>query len=80
MATIVLVGINDVGGVIVGGCIGHFICTGGAGIIWKYGPTDKHTYIKTDRQKDKRKKDIQTYTNNTKTRKIDRQRDSYKYR
>ena len=33
LATIVLVGINDVGGVIVGGCLGHFICTGGAGIV-----------------------------------------------
>jgi len=30
LATIVLAGINDVSGVIVGGCLGHFICTGGA--------------------------------------------------
>merc|ERR1719259_636854 len=30
LATIVLVGINNVGGVIVGGCLGHLICTGGA--------------------------------------------------
>merc|ERR1711962_1482696 len=30
LATIVLVGINDVGGVILGGCLGHAVCTGGA--------------------------------------------------
>merc|ERR1719228_3127602 len=28
LATIVLAGINDVGGVCVGGVLGHFICTG----------------------------------------------------
>ena len=39
-----------------------------------------HKYRKTDRQKVKRKKDIQTDTTDTKTRKIDRQTDSYKYR
>merc|ERR1712181_37867 len=30
LATIVLAGINDVVGVILGGCLGHAICTGGA--------------------------------------------------
>merc|ERR1711963_285635 len=32
LATIVLAGINDVVGVILGGCLGHAICTGGAGL------------------------------------------------
>jgi len=49
LATIVLVGINDVGGVIVGGCIGHFICTGGAvlagALIAKYVSVRKVTFI-----------------------------------
>jgi len=49
LATIVLVGINDVGGVIVGGCVGHFICTGGAvlagALIAKYVSVRKVTFI-----------------------------------
>merc|ERR1712203_468691 len=32
LATIVLAGINDVVGVILGGCLGHAVCTGGA--VW----------------------------------------------
>ena len=34
LATIVMAGINDVGGVCVGGVLGHFICTGLAGRFW----------------------------------------------
>ena len=34
LATIVMAGINDVGGVCVGGVLGHFICTGLAGNLW----------------------------------------------
>ena len=34
LATIVMAGINDVGGVCVGGVLGHFICTGLAGNFW----------------------------------------------
>eukprot|EP00088_Acartia_fossae_P018379 TRINITY_DN20622_c0_g1_i1.p1 TRINITY_DN20622_c0_g1~~TRINITY_DN20622_c0_g1_i1.p1 ORF type:complete len:157 (-),score=31.64 TRINITY_DN20622_c0_g1_i1:91-513(-) len=49
LATIVLVGINDVAGVILGGCIGHFICTGGAvlagALIAKYVSVRKVTFI-----------------------------------
>lgn len=49
LATIVLVGFNDVGGVIVGGCVGHFICTGGAvlagALIAKYVSVRKVTFI-----------------------------------
>ena len=33
LATIVLAGLNDVWGVVVGGCIGHTICTGGAVLV-----------------------------------------------
>ena len=33
LATIVMAGINDVSGVCVGGVLGHFICTGLAGIL-----------------------------------------------
>ena len=32
LATIVMAGVNDVGGVCVGGVLGHTICTGLAGI------------------------------------------------
>ena len=34
LATIVMAGINDVGGVCVGGVLGHLICTGLAGNFW----------------------------------------------
>eukprot|EP00090_Calanus_glacialis_P027911 TRINITY_DN4444_c0_g1_i1.p1 TRINITY_DN4444_c0_g1~~TRINITY_DN4444_c0_g1_i1.p1 ORF type:complete len:446 (-),score=155.72 TRINITY_DN4444_c0_g1_i1:448-1785(-) len=33
LATIVLAGLNDVWGVILGGCLGHAICTGGAVLV-----------------------------------------------
>jgi len=33
LATIVLAGLNDVWGVVVGGCLGHTICTGGAVLV-----------------------------------------------
>merc|ERR1719357_1224591 len=33
LATIVLAGLNDVRGVILGGCLGHAICTGGAVLV-----------------------------------------------
>jgi len=49
LATIVLVGINDATGVILGGCVGHFICTAGAvlagALIAKYVSVRKVTFI-----------------------------------
>ena len=33
LATIVLAGLNDVWGVVVGGCLGHTVCTGGAVLV-----------------------------------------------
>ena len=33
LATIVLAGLNNVWGVILGGCLGHAICTGGAVLV-----------------------------------------------
>ena len=33
LATIVLAGLNDVRGVVVGGCLGHTVCTGGAVLV-----------------------------------------------
>ena len=36
LATIVMAGVNDVGGVCVGGVLGHTICTGLAGINTAY--------------------------------------------
>jgi len=49
LATIVLVGFNDVGGVIVGGCLGHSICTAGAvlagALIARYVSVRKVTFL-----------------------------------
>jgi len=49
LATIVLAGLNDVWGVILGGCLGHAICTGGAvlvgTIIAKFISPRKITFI-----------------------------------
>ena len=33
LATIVLAGLNDVWGVVLGGCLGHTVCTGGAVLV-----------------------------------------------
>ena len=33
LATIVLAGLNDVWGVVMGGCLGHTVCTGGAVLV-----------------------------------------------
>ena len=49
LATIVLAGLNDVWGVILGGCAGHAVCTGGAvlvgTIIAKFISPRKITFI-----------------------------------
>jgi len=49
LATIVLAGINDVTGVILGGCLGHSVCTGAAvlagAIIAKYVSIRKITFL-----------------------------------
>jgi len=49
LATIVLAGLNDVWGVILGGCLGHAVCTGGAvlvgTIIAKFISPRKITFI-----------------------------------
>jgi len=49
LATIVLVGLNDVGGVILGGCVGHSVCTAGAvlagALIAKFVSVRKVTFF-----------------------------------